>query len=236
MILPETMRRAADALLDARVASRLETLTRGVLFAMITAKLKQTGIIVVIAVIGLGTVAALMAYDGRPVQPALMKVDSAVQDGGRKNAPESNVFSAAKTTPEDPAPRENQEQLRAEAELEEAHQKLDQLLADAALKQIELDATTKRIEKAIEFLKGPTSRSESARRTVDEKEVQLTRDSEIYRTIWIDLARLKRKIVRQSRTLGVTPEHAPSTSSELTRRFDELEKKIDRIIESLPIK
>jgi hypothetical protein len=54
-------------------------------------------------------------------------------------------------------------------------------------------------------------------------------------TEWIALAELKRKIVRQSKTLGVTTE-LPPTSTEVGRRLDELEKKIDRIIDSLPVK
>ena len=66
---------------------------------------------------------------------------------------------AAKTAPEDQAQRENQERLRAEAELEESYQKLDELLADAALIQIELDVTTKLIEKTVESLAEPESRA-----------------------------------------------------------------------------
>jgi hypothetical protein len=52
---------------------------------------------------------------------------------------------------------------------------------------------------------------------------------------WSARAELKRKIDRQSKTLGVTTE-LPPTSTEVGRRLDELEKKIDRIIDSLPAK
>jgi RNA polymerase sigma factor (sigma-70 family) len=249
-VLPEAMRQAAVRLLGATVPRSLETFTKGVLFAMITEKLKQTGIVVAMSVIALGTVTmALVAYEGPLAKPGRHATDSAVQDGERNKSHETKAIPVAKTAVDEPKQRENQARLRAEAELEESHQKLDQLFARAALMQIALDTTTKRIEKAIEFIEGPASRSVDALLTAQEREPvmkdlhertvrmndQLERDKMSYTAGWTDLARLKRQIARQSKMLGVTSELAP-TGTELGRRLDALEKKIDRIIDALPAK
>jgi hypothetical protein len=234
------------------VASSLEILTKGVLFAMIIETLKQMGIVFVVGVIALGTVTvALLAFEGPVAKPGRLAADSAVQDGERNNAHENQTIPTAKSTPEGPAQRENQGRFRAEAGLEESYQKMDRLLADSALIQIDLDITTKLIEKTTEFLASPESRNvaESSRLTEKESreaeerlhhklhrlEKQLFSLKQSYVSEWIALAELKRKIVRQSKTLGVTTE-LPPTSTEVGRRLDELEKKIDRIIDSLPVK
>jgi hypothetical protein len=246
------VRQAATALLGATVAASLETLIKGVLYAMITEKLKQSGIIFAMGVIALGTATvALLAYDRPPAEPGVVASDFAAQDGERNKANENKTVPTAKTTPEDPALRANQERLRAEAELEESYQKMDTLLADAALVQLDLYITTKLIEKTTEFLASPESRyiAEISRLTATERagaeerlaeklqrmDRQLRSLKQGYLTQWIALAQLKRKIVRQARILGVTTE-IPPTGTELSRRLDGLEKKIDRIIDSLPVK
>jgi hypothetical protein len=252
MILPEAKRQAAVRLLGATVARSLDTLTKGVLFAMITEKLKQTGIFVVMGVFALGTVmTALMAYEGPLAKPGRLVADSAVQDGERNKPHETETVLAGETTSEDQTKHENQEKLRAGAEVEESYEKMDELLADAALIQIDLDVTTKLIEQTVESLAEPVSRSlaENAKRTatghdpsakhVEDNRKRLTiylhEFKRNYKSKWADLARLKRQIARQLKTPGGTPEIAP-TGTELGRRLDALEKKIDRIIDALPAK
>jgi len=208
MILPEAKRQAAVRLLGATVARSLDTLTKGVLFVMITEKLKQMGIVVAMGVIALGTVTmALLAYEGPVAKPGRLVANSAVQDGERNKGLETKAVSVAKTTPEDQTRGENQERLRvrAEAEVEESHQRLDKLVARASLMQIELDSTTKRIEKAIEFLGNPEGRSVMDNLSAKEREAlirhlnaqwgdtqnKLEADKKIYESRWADLSRLK---------------------------------------------
>jgi RNA polymerase sigma factor (sigma-70 family) len=252
MILPAAMRQAAAALLDGTVSGSLETLTNGVQFAMLTENLKQMGMAVVMCVIALGTVTmAVLAYEGPPAKSGVLGSDYTEQDGERNKPQEAKAVPEAKTSPDDQTQRENQVRLRAEAELERSHQELDELLAKASLIQIELDVTRKAIESTVESLENPESRfvAQNIRRTardpddlrtsVEHDRKRLQNQLEGYRSSysqkWIHLASLKRQIVRQARPLGVTPEIAP-TGTELTHRLDQLEKKIDRIIDSLPAK
>ncbi len=251
VVLPEAIQRAAAALLGATVACSLDTLTKGVLFAMTIEKLKQMGIVVAMGVIALGTVTiALRAYDRPAVKSQRIEMNSATQQGERDKPHETKTAAAAKTARADKTARENQEAVRNEAEVEESHQRVDRLLARASLMQIELDSTTKRIENAITFLADPEARSVANSLSVKEREAAMARlnaswtetrdrleaDKKNYESIWTDLARLKRKIVRESKSLGVTDEFRAPTSSDVTRRLDALEKKIDRIIDSLPVR
>jgi hypothetical protein len=246
------MTHAAVGLPGATVASSFDTLIKGVLVAMITEKLKQMGLILALGTVALGTLTmALLAYEGPEAKPGRLVADSAVQDGARNKPHETKTVPAAKTTPEDLTRRENQEKVRAEAELEESYQKMDALLADAAVLQIELDVTTKLIEQTVESLAEPESRAvadyakrearalQASTKAVQDNRKQLSsylqEYKDIYKSKWIDLARLKRQIARQSKTLGVPPEIAP-TGTEIDRRLDGLEKKIDRIIDSHPLK
>jgi hypothetical protein len=252
MVLPEAMRQAAVRLLGATVARSLDTLTKGVLFAMITEKLKQMGMVVVMGVIALGTVTmAVLAYEGPPAKSGVLGLDSTERDGERNKSHETKAIPVAKTAVDEPEQRENQTRLLAEAELEESYQKLDRLLADAALIQINLEITTKLIENTTEFLASPESRVVAEISGLTEKERkeaqtrleqkrnrigdQLEALKRNYLSYWIALAERKRTIARQSKTLGITPDVA-SSRNELSRRLDALEKKLDRIIESLPVK
>jgi RNA polymerase sigma factor (sigma-70 family) len=263
MILPAATLRAATALLDGTVAGSLETLIKGVLYAMFTERLKHTGIIIVAGVIGLGTaLTGLQAYERPRAKPGLLKADSTAQDVERNKARETKTVPVTKTAPEDRAQREEQERpedraqreeqerLQAEADLERSHQQLDQKLAHAALLRIELDMTTKRIEKARGFLEPPVPRTDADNLSGREREVAIRdlknklriweetfeHDKKRYESQWIDLSRLKRQIARESKTLGVTTEFTVPTVTELTRRLDALERKIDQIIDSLPAK
>ena len=62
---------------------------------------------------------------------------------------------------------------------------------------------------------------------------QLEHDKKMYSAYWKGLSQLRGNIVQRSRTLGVVPEVTPS-ATDWGRRLDELEKKIDMIIDSLP--
>jgi ABC-type transporter Mla subunit MlaD len=211
------------------------------------------GIIVAMGVIALGTVTmALLGYEGPLAKPGRLVANSAVQDGERDKSHEIKTFLAPRIAPEDAAQRENQERLRAEAELEESHQKLDALLADAALIQIELNITMKLIEETVQSLANPMWRAvtedakrtgrarEAATRTVedyrDQSDRYLQQFKSTYKRKWTELGRLKRQIAQQSRALGSATEIAPSTGTDVGHRLDRLEKKLDRIIESLPVK
>ena len=146
---------------------------------------------------------------------------------------------------------ENQERLKAEAKIEESLQTLDSLVADAALIQIELDIIRKNIEKSFEFLSTQQSqfpdldsrladqeRQAAVRRFAIRREDmsrQLEHDKKSYLEYSKGLAHLRRKIVQRSRTLGIVPELIPS-GTDWGRRLDQLEKKIDMIIDSLPAK
>jgi RNA polymerase sigma factor (sigma-70 family) len=250
MILPDATRLGTLALVRGPVPASLDILTKGVLSVMITEKLKLTGIILFMTLVGLGTVTtALLAYQGRPAKPEAPTAKAAVQNDTRTKPRETKTDPTAKTGSDDPVVREDKERLAAEAKIEASHNSLDVFLADAALMQIELDITKNRIEKSIEFLTDrkslflefdarltPQDRREAEIRRANEQKLmyeQLDKYRGKYIDTWTKLARLKRQIVRQSRTLGVTPELAP-TGTDLGRRLDGLEKKIDLIIDAMP--
>jgi RNA polymerase sigma factor (sigma-70 family) len=251
VVLPEATRLAASALVRGTMPASIEILTKGVLTAMIFEKLRQTGICAVIVLMGLGTVTtALLAYQAPATLPDVAKAKSSAPDGEPAKSHETKNVSPLKTISEDRTRRENEERLRVENQIESSHVAVDELLADAALIEIELDITTKRIEKTIEFLENRESQFvEHSRLTpqetteaIERLEIrrqrmhdQLRRDRKVYAYTWSNLARIKREIARESRRLGVATEPS-SSGTELGRRLDVLEKKIDRIIDSLPAK
>ncbi len=210
---------------------------------MIIEKVKQMGIAVVITLIGLGTVTtALCAYQAAPADSGVLKENKPTQDGERSKTQETKVVPTAKSDADDGSQREKKERLASEAENEMARQTLDRELADAALLQMELDITRKRIEKSTDSLinqESPNTNDEAEHIRIfkrrDRMERQLGRYKNMYTEKWILLARLKRAIARQSKSLGVAADSSPN-GMDLGRRLDELEQKIDRIIDSLPAK
>jgi RNA polymerase sigma factor (sigma-70 family) len=241
--LPEATRLAVFALLRGTVPASLEILIKGVLTTMIIEKLKQTTIIVFISVVGVGTLTtALRAYQGAAGDPAVLKENKPTQVGERKQEHQTKIVPAARSAPENRADRENNERLAAEAENETAHQELDHELANAAFLQLELDITRKRIEKLIDSFTNFDSSSHATagadvttRRRRERMFLQLDADKKTYTEKWRQLAQVKRTIARQSRSLGVA-EDSSLNPTDLSRRLDELEQKIDRIIDSLPAK
>jgi RNA polymerase sigma factor (sigma-70 family) len=241
VILPEATRLATLDLVRGTVPASLDILIKGALSVMIIEKLKQTGIVVFMTIIGLGTVtAALRAYQAAPTDSGLLKENNN-HDGERNKAHQIKVVPAAKSAPDDRSERENKERLAAEAEIETAHRQIDEPLAIAALLQMELDITRRRFEKSIDSLRDLESSHAKGESqiSINKREERILRqlqsDKNTYMSKWSELARLNRQIARQSRSLGVAVDSS-SNGMDLNRRLDVLEQKIDRIIESLPPK
>jgi RNA polymerase sigma factor (sigma-70 family) len=244
-ILPETTRLAALALVRGSVPVSLEILAKGVISTMFIERLTYAGIIGFVAVIGLGAVtSALVAYQEPTGKPKAPSTDLVVPNSARNKAQESTAVPSAKS-------RAQLDRLKAEAELEASRERLDELVADAALIQIELDITKKSIEKSFEYLNNQQSRSPSfdSRLTEEQRQAavekidirrhemshQLNHDKKAYSENWASLARLRREIFKRARTLGVVLEPTPNATN-WEQRFDQLEKKIDTIIDSLPVR
>jgi RNA polymerase sigma factor (sigma-70 family) len=250
LTLPESMRLAAARLLSATVANRIATLTKGVLFAMIIKKWNYAGLVVGMLALGMVTM-ALLAYAGPMSDPAKRESEPAAKESERPKEHETQSATVAKTVPDDPAARDNRERHRTDQEVEDAQRELDGLLAKAALIQMELDITRKGIERIVEFLQNAETASDGENSKLTTNEQRQARDKLTlkrermqlileeakfsFKGKYAEFAGLKRQIYRRSKTLGIPSEIGP-TSSDLTRRLDELEKKIDRIIDSLPAK
>jgi RNA polymerase sigma factor (sigma-70 family) len=238
IILPETSRLAALELVRGSVPVSLEILAKGVLSTMFREKLVYAGIIGFVSAIGLSAVtSALLAYQGPAVKPTTPTADLVAPNGARNQAQETTAVQSAKS-------RAEVDRLKAEAATEERLQRFDELVADAALIQIELDITRRNIEKSFEFLYlqrslaaslDPRLTDEERRASLkgiairrDDMSQQLAHDKKSYSENLTKLARLRREIVQKSRSLGVTPELNP-TGTNWGRRLDQLEEKIDLI-------
>jgi uncharacterized coiled-coil protein SlyX len=118
--------------------------------------------------------------------------------------------------------------------------RLAELQADAELLELTLDGQKASILHSIQFLSGRVSRYavQDRDRGVDWQQSlqkvndQLAQDQESFRRNKIKLALLKYQIARESKALGVTVD-ASAPLTELNRRLDRLEEKIDRLTSSL---
>ncbi len=131
MILPEVTRLAALALVRGTVPASLDILTKGVLSAMFTEKLRQTGILVVMTLVGLGTATtALQAYQGREAEKTERR-PLTTTSGIQRNPSEKT----------DDKPRSDRAAIAKEKTNDEnALGKLDEMQVDAEMRQMELEA------------------------------------------------------------------------------------------------
>jgi hypothetical protein len=118
--------------------------------------------------------------------------------------------------------------------------RLAELQADADLLELTLDGQKASIQHSIQFLSGRVSRYAVQDRSgvndwqqsLQKVSEQLSIDRESYRKNKVKLALLKYQIARESKALGVSLD-AMAPLSEVNRRLDRLEEKIDRLAGAL---
>ena len=245
IILPEPTRLAVLALVRGTVPASLEILTKGVLSTMIIEKLKQMGIAVVITLIGLGTVTtALRAYQAAPGDPRgsqgkqahagwRAKPDARRQRSPPRPRPLRTIVRCVKITKD----------WRRKSKLKRPTRKWTKSLQTPHYSRWSSTLQEKELKNQsillINLEPPKTSAQGGAREAVIEEQDrmlhQLNSDKRMYTEKWRQLAQQKRQIARQSRSLGVAVDSSPN-GIDLGRRLDELEQKIDRIIDSLPPK
>jgi len=189
---------------------------------------QRTVVSAALAVIGLVFVTSVLRAYPVPVVPqADAKPTAIVSENSQKgserppNAPEAKPATSAEGQAVD-----------AEKRLI----KLAELQADADLLEITMDGQKASIQHSIQFLSGRVSRYtvQDRDRAFDwQQSLQkvselLAQDQENYKKNKIRHALLKYQIARESKALGVSLD-ASQPLTELNRRLDRLEEKIDRI-------
>jgi RNA polymerase sigma factor (sigma-70 family) len=234
VILPDATRLAALALVRGTVPASLDILTKGVLFAMITEKLKHTGIILVITLVGLGTATgALRAYQGQVAKK-----------------PEAERQAAVAGVQAEPRERTSgPHQSRRDAIVEDkpndeiALERLDEWRANAEMMQIKLEdlresmRTHRRLQNRIEmqfpedgkFTQQFANDKRSKQRELEERYEHASRR---YRESLSKLAAIRRDIARDSKALESTNRNVPNATA-TEERLGRFEDKLNRIIEAL---
>jgi RNA polymerase sigma factor (sigma-70 family) len=230
VVLPEATRLAALALVRGTVPTSLKILTKGVLTAMIAEKLKQTGIIVFMTFVGLATATtALLAFQGQAANKTAPERTAAAADVRAERRDDTNEKEGASAVDK--------------ANEEVVLNRLDDRRTDTQMIQIELDElrermrTNRRVANRIEMqfsADGKYSQNYADEQRLKTRELneRYEHSVEKYRARLSNLAKLKRLIAADSKTLGQTNRSVPSASVK-EQRLDRLEDKLDKIIEAL---
>jgi RNA polymerase sigma factor (sigma-70 family) len=239
LFLPEVLRRTTIALLSGAAPSRLETLLKGALVAMVIDKLKWSGTACALALVGTISVCSTFLVHQAPARsqdtaqpkPAI----GAIATGG-----DSNALSAAYPAP-DPQPNQRG------AEDEHDADALESLQVDAELLEVEVESLRKRIPLQIleietfrrrapevDTRRAPGDAEAERFNTIKRWIVRLEADKEEYRSKRLALARMKRRIARQGGPANTAPTASPSTASpsmrDVLRRLDRIESQLDELV------
>jgi len=207
-------------------------MSTGVLSTMFLENRKLTVLSAALTAIGLvSATSVLLAYPVPATMQGVATPSSSVPENSQKaserspNAPETKPTLVADGQPRD---------------VEKGLIRLAELQADAELLEITMDGQKASILRAIQFLSGRVSRYAVQDRdrvndwqqSLQKVSEQLSIDKESYRKNKISLALLKYQIARESKALGVSLD-ATAPLTELNRRLDRLEEKIDRLVGAL---
>jgi hypothetical protein len=199
---------------------------------MFIEKLTLTVLTVPLAAFGLvPATGALMAYQAPAPKPLEAQVISSLPEDSQKVSRRSpNAAKTKSTLVSDRQPGDVEKDLT----------KLAELQAEADLLEMTLDGQKASILHSIQFLSRRVSRYAVQDRSgindwqqsLQKVNEQLSIDRESYRKNKVRLALLKYQIARESNALGVSLD-ATGPLSELNRRLDRLEEKIDRLAGAL---
>jgi hypothetical protein len=199
---------------------------------MFIEKLMLTVLTVPLAAFGLvPATGVMMAYQAPASKPVEAQVISSLPEDSQKVSQRSqNAAETKSTLVSDRQPGDVEKDLT----------KLAELQAEADLLEITLDGQKASILHSIQFLSGRVSRYAVQDRSgindwqqsLQKVNEQLSIDRESYRKNKVKLALLKYQIARESNALGVSLD-ATASLSELNRRLDRLEEKIDRLAAAL---
>jgi hypothetical protein len=204
---------------------------------MFIEKLKLSGVALVLAAVGvISASSALLAYQASPA---------------RHQAPDPGFHTAAiaqAESPNSPGPTQGKPKVDAIAPHDEENKALEieELRVEAELLEIEVAHLRAKFPVVIQSLAqleyGPQyegipeeQRAEREKierhwaEGVDRSRKRLENDKRSYREKRMKLVQLKRQIARESKALGEMDESIPS-ASDIVRRLDRLETKIDQLI------
>jgi hypothetical protein len=208
---------------------------------MVVEKLKFAAAILVLTVLGAVTATSVLRAYQAPAEKLPEAIPASVGRATGPQAPERVPNTSDRT----PAPTAN-----GKVDEDAAVSRLEELRVEADLLEITIEVEKASIKAAAEFLKraegtgphglGLAKDKEELKRQLDEFEVsiartkrQLSDDQRSYRDHRIRLAVLRRQLAREAKALK-EPEEARVSASDLTRRLDRLEEKLDRVIRELP--
>jgi hypothetical protein len=206
-------------------------MTTGILSTMFLTTLKRTVWTLPLAALWLvPATVVLLAYQVATKQAAAQAISSLPDDSQKVSRRSPNGAETRPTRVSDRQPGDVEKDLTRLAELQ----------ADADLLEITLDGQKASILHSIQFLSGRVSRyavqdriavndwQQSLQKVSD----QLAQDQESYKRNKIKLTLLKYQIARESNVLGVSTD-ATAPLTEINRRLDRLEEKIDRLAGAL---
>jgi RNA polymerase sigma factor (sigma-70 family) len=239
LVLPESLRRAAAALLSRALPFRLETLVKGAMLAMFVDKLKWSGMACALAVVGVASICSTLLARPAPAgsQPGpqgvvVKKVHVPNQTSAPLLTPSSQPRPAS--FEDDERARDNLEALRIEAELLEVE--VESARHELPTKIVNLELLQRSLSQP-NFGGGnvPEDQRAAALKITEQNIARdskaLEEDKREYRDKRLKLARLKRQIARQASSLNETNTESP-TLSDVVRRLDRLEKRLEQFIKT----
>jgi RNA polymerase sigma factor (sigma-70 family) len=233
LVLPNTVVHSALSLLTGTVPSRFGTLIKGVASAMLFENWKVTGLSLALAIVGIASVSsALLAYQS----PAGNRRGSQAADAPQIAQNEADRSRDPITgRPAAPIADANQN-----PEPEAAHARIEELKVEAEVMEVRVQELRRRMAEAIylvehmdDFRTAQPADPQEKRKRKQAGEEKRNYAIDAYTAARIKLGALRRRIDRESKALGVRAEQ-DQARDELIERMDRIERKLDRVLRSLP--
>jgi len=234
--LPEGLLRSTATLLEHGVSLRVSSIVQGVIFTMLINKLKWT-------VLALTTSSLLLVAAGtglRAIASQAEKTDGAENIGHKPDAFKRLEFlHKASVPPGGPAAGKNENEVN-----EEVADRLEEHMAEVELLELKTQAIKSALQRNIQTIRQFQSDSimrpgaimpgvsrDQSLKALNDLDVRTDEMFQEYKSSRLKLARLKREIARESKTVDQPAVETDPAS--LNRRMETLESKVDQILQIL---